>query len=264
MEIKKCNNSHFYDATKYTTCPYCQGSAEGAPAAEAQNTEPLMQTPVSKKTASSSANTTFSPAETPVTTPAPAEVVAPAVEPSVVETQETPQVAPQAPQAPQATPATPATPENAGKTVAMFAPREGGKSPVVGWLVCVEGEHFGEDFRLIAGKNFIGRNNSMDVTLSKDTSVSRDKHATIIFEPNHNLFIIQAGDSKQLSYLNGNVVLNAQELNANDKITVGQTVLQFIPLCGENFTWDVAEEKEEETIEVNGITYKAISSDEDD
>ena len=31
-----------------------------------------------------------------------------------------------------------------------------GVQPVVGWLVCTQGEYFGESFKLVSGKNFIG------------------------------------------------------------------------------------------------------------
>ena len=52
--------------------------------------------------------------------------------------------------------------ETSQETVGYF---EGsiGLEPVVGWLVCVKGNHFGEDFRLKVGRNFIGRAPTMDV-----------------------------------------------------------------------------------------------------
>ena len=30
-------------------------------------------------------------------------------------------------------------------------------NPVTGWLVCIEGPHYGKDYKIHAGKNFIGR-----------------------------------------------------------------------------------------------------------
>lgn len=126
--------------------------------------------------------------------------------------------------------------DDTGKTVAMF-PTKVGKLPVVGWLVCTKGPQYGNDFRLVSGKNFIGRNNSMDVSLSKDNSVSRDKHVTVIYEPNDNTFIVQAGESKQLAYINGSVILTVKELKAYDEIKVGKSVLTFVPLCCDKFEW---------------------------
>ncbi len=113
-----------------------------------------------------------------------------------------------------------------------------GSEPVVGWLVCIEGKHFGEDFRLVSGRNFIGRSSSMDVNLSGDTSVSREKHAVIVYEPKGNIYLIQPGSSKELSYLNDQVVLESKEILANDIITLGSTKLIFIPCCSDKFNWN--------------------------
>lgn len=119
-----------------------------------------------------------------------------------------------------------------------------GSEPVVGWLVCIEGNHFGEDFKLRAGKNFIGRASDMDVCLSGDSSVSREKHSIIVFEPKENLFIVQPGDSKELSYLNGQVILTPAQIQAYDVISIGNTKLMFIPFCSDKFKWqDVKAEK---------------------
>lgn len=113
-----------------------------------------------------------------------------------------------------------------------------GKEPVVGWLVCAEGEHFGEDFPLHTGRNFIGRSSSMDVVLNKDSAISREKHAIILFEPKNNLFIVQPGDSKELFYLNNKVVLSAEEIKAYDEIALGDSKLVFIPFCNDKFNWN--------------------------
>ena len=42
--------------------------------------------------------------------------------------------------------------------------------PVVGWVVCIEGPNYGQDFRLVAGRNFLGRGQGMQVRL-QDNSV---------------------------------------------------------------------------------------------
>ncbi|MCL1792346.1 MAG: FHA domain-containing protein [Oscillospiraceae bacterium] len=118
--------------------------------------------------------------------------------------------------------------------------------PVVGWLVCIEGNHVGEDFTLRSGRNFIGRNSDMDVVLGGDGSVSRDKHAIIVYEPKGNVFLVQPGDARELFYLNDHVVLSAKEIESNDVLLLGETKLMFIPCCSERFNWDAlikAEEK---------------------
>ncbi len=130
------------------------------------------------------------------------------------------------------------TPERGEKTVGFFKTKMG-TEPVVGWLVCVEGEHFGEDFKLKSGRNFIGRGSNMDVAIVKDNSVSREKHAVIVYEPRNNIFIAQPGESKELCYLNESVVLNPEQLKQGDMILVGNTKLMFVPCCNAAFNWDM-------------------------
>lgn len=117
--------------------------------------------------------------------------------------------------------------------------------PVVGWMVVIEGAHFGEDFKLKTGKNFIGRSKGMDVALTGDGTVSREKHAIVLYEPKSNVFLVQPGDAKELCYLNDKVVLTATEIKAYDILSVGATKLLFIPCCSEQFNWDSVKPSEE-------------------
>lgn len=110
-------------------------------------------------------------------------------------------------------------------------------TPCVGWLIALNGEHVGTDFRLKVGKNFIGRNHQMDIALTEDRSVSRDRHAIVIYEPKACIYMMQPGESSSLVYKNDEVVLSPVNLTAYDKITVGEVDLLFVPLCGEKFNW---------------------------
>ena len=89
-----------------------------------------------------------------------------------------------------------------------------GTEPVVGWLVCVDGVHQGEDFKIIEGRNFIGRSGSMDISLSADKTVSRDRHAILTYDPKSNTFIIQQSETGKLIYVNGKQVLYPVTLKA--------------------------------------------------
>lgn len=109
--------------------------------------------------------------------------------------------------------------------------------PVVGWLVCIIGEYLGQSFNLKTGQNFIGRALTMDVPLAQDTSVSREKHTIVTFDPQNCVFYVQPGDSGGLTYLNGNLLLAYQQLKAYEKIKIGNSEFIFIPCCGEQFTW---------------------------
>ena len=122
------------------------------------------------------------------------------------------------------------------KTVAFYNFTD--TEPVVGWLVCIAGEYLGESFNLKAGQNFIGRALTMDVPLAKDTSVSREKHAIVIYDPQNRVFFVQPGDSSGLTYFNGQLLLAFQPLGAYDKIKLGNSEFVFVPCCGEQFTWE--------------------------
>lgn len=118
--------------------------------------------------------------------------------------------------------------------------------PVVGWLVAIAGSNFGQDFKLKTGRNFIGRSPEMDVAITGDSSISRDKHAIILYEPKSNVFLVQPGDAKELFYLNEKVVLTATEINAYDIISLGSSKLLFIPCCSDKFNWDSVKPEEEQ------------------
>lgn len=112
-------------------------------------------------------------------------------------------------------------------------------SPVVGWLVVVEGPGRGADHRINPGQNRIGRSREMEISLGNgDSAVSADAHALVIYDYQNNRFFLKHGSGKNLTYLNGEAVLEPRALSAYDRITVGETQLLFLPLCGERFNWD--------------------------
>lgn len=121
-------------------------------------------------------------------------------------------------------------------------PAEGGKAaeaPVVGWLVVVKGPGRGSDLRVRPGQNRIGRSRSMDIAVDfGDGSISTDSHALLIYDYQNNRFYLKHGEGKNLTYLNGQPVLDTQPLNANDRIGIGETELRFIPFCDGQFNWD--------------------------
>jgi len=123
------------------------------------------------------------------------------------------------------------------KTVAMWSnPSEG--EPIVGWLVCVKGEYFGRSFALETGNNYIGRAADMDIQLAQEESVSRNKHCQITFEPNNQVFYIQQGEGKGLTYLNDDLVLTPTKMMPRDILTIGKAWFILIPLCADGFRWD--------------------------
>ncbi|MFD3260902.1 MULTISPECIES: FHA domain-containing protein [Paenibacillus] len=113
-----------------------------------------------------------------------------------------------------------------------------GIQPVTGWLVCVEGPQMGQDYRIMAEKNFIGRAEEMQIRIIGDNAVSRRNHAVIVYDPKKRNFYLLPGDASGLAYHNNEAVYTPAELNAYDLIQLGRSKFVFVPLCGPHFEWD--------------------------
>ena len=110
--------------------------------------------------------------------------------------------------------------------------------PVVGWLAAISGIYLGESFKLYVGRNTIGRSDGNKVVLGLDQSVSRENHATIIYEPKRREFYLQSGNSDGLIYLNDSFVNGSQIMKEKDILEIGSSKFIFIPLCGTDFSWE--------------------------
>ena len=115
-----------------------------------------------------------------------------------------------------------------------------GFDPAVGFLVCIAGPNRGKDYKLVAGRNFIGRAAAMDVALTDDDTVSRESHALVTYDVKHNKFSLSPGQGRGITYCNDEQVEMVRPLKAYDIIEVGKSQLLFLPLCGENFQWNEA------------------------
>jgi hypothetical protein len=207
-KMTRCPEGHFYDPTKHNSCPWCALPAdiEGG-----ERTRPAGPPPLPHPSAAPHAMAVAPPPPPP---PLP-----------------TPHAAPPPPPPPPPLPKPGATRRAGAETM-------GAKNdPVVGWLVCLAGPDRGRDFRLHAEKNFIGRSPLMDVCVAGDETVSRDKHATVIFDPKKQTFWTLPGDASGLVYLNGDIVHSPAQMQSDDVLEVGHTKLVLIPFCGEKYTW---------------------------
>lgn len=204
-KITKCQNGHFFDSEKYDSCPFCVQNA--------QNTIPDVQ-----------GDTYTIPVIAPGPDPIQKTVPLDGIDPNK-------------------TVRTGNKSDDTQKTVGLFDIKSGEKSPVVGWIVCTSGKHYGEDFRIKAGNNFIGRNLSMDIVLSKDPSISREKHIIIVYDPKSKQTIIRPGDTHELSYINDEVIVEPKNLKKFDKLQIGTSEFVFVPFCGDGFEWKEKEEQ---------------------
>jgi FHA domain len=102
---------------------------------------------------------------------------------------------------------------------------------VAGWLVCVGGPEKGKDYRIRSENNTIGRSKDMDICISGDESIVRERHAIVTFDPTCSAFYLSPGGGKALVYVNGEVVLAPRLLRPRDRILMGRTALLFIPFA---------------------------------
>lgn len=109
--------------------------------------------------------------------------------------------------------------------------------PVCGWLVCISGPRQGNDYKIVAGKNFVGRGDDMDIQILGDNEISRRNHAVFVFDAKKKETVLLPGDSNGLVYLNENAIYMPTTLNSYDQIEMGNSVFLFIPFCGSHFMW---------------------------
>jgi hypothetical protein len=116
--------------------------------------------------------------------------------------------------------------------------------PVCGWLVCIKGPSKGHDYKIKAGKNFIGRADDMDIQILGDNEITHHRHAVIAYDPKKQNTMLLPGDSNGLVYLREEPVYAPIELQANDLIEIGQSEFMFVPFCGEYFVWEDSRDRE--------------------
>lgn len=108
--------------------------------------------------------------------------------------------------------------------------------PVVGWLVCVQGNDIGKDFRLHANFNSVGRGENQDVRINDDY-VSRE-HFVVSYDMVNNRYFADMGQGKTFVYINGYPLGARTQLRKGDQIKVANTLLVFIPLEQQDVKWN--------------------------
>jgi hypothetical protein len=191
MSLRRCDNGHYYDENKHSSCPSC-GLRDSA----VEPTKPMRGIPPPDNADSPARPIDAQPSHRPEPKPAP-ELAA----------------------------------------TRPYRPSKSGVDPVVGWLVCIEGHEKGRDYRIRSERNLIGRATSMDICISSDETISREKHAVISFNPKKGSFLLAPGEGRGLVYLNDDEVSVPVELKPYDVIELGRTKLVFVPFCGERFHW---------------------------
>ena len=208
MAMQQCPNGHLFDDAKNSSCPYCSTGSSVDVTVPLSDSQPMMGGNMFPQTA-------------PLDGFAAQGYVAP--QPQVVQNEVPPTV--------------PMNPEF-GVTVAVDgAENEKGIIEVRGWLVCLEGEKRGEDFKIRGERNTIGRGNENDIKLSFDNSISKGANAVIAYDSRNNKFYISFGESKNNIYVNDQLLMTPVELKDYDIIEIGNTKMIFRSLCNETFNW---------------------------
>ncbi len=110
--------------------------------------------------------------------------------------------------------------------------------PPTGWLVVVQGPGKGRVLTLGNGMNAVGRSEESRVRLDfGDDNVSRTNHARLIYEPRTRRWLLSHGDGTNLTYLNGEVVVNVVEIESGAEIQIGSTTMRFQAFCSKAFDW---------------------------
>ena len=112
------------------------------------------------------------------------------------------------------------------------------ENPVCGWIVCVAGARKGKDYRIMAGKNFVGRADDMDIQILGDNKISRRNHCVIVYDDKQGKTVMLPGDSNGIVYLNGEAVYMPTQLQQYDVIDMGDSQFLFMPFCGDHFKWE--------------------------
>ena len=98
------------------------------------------------------------------------------------------------------------------------------KRDLVGWLVALDGEQKGEDFRVRDGQNTVGSAPDADIVL-RDETVS-GKHASLRYKDAK--FFVTDLDSTNGTFLNSRAEpIAREELNDNDLVRFGAVTLKF-------------------------------------
>lgn len=233
MKYTECANGHVYDADQYAVCPYCNKARteiQFAPTGDGKTVSPGGAFPGGQPQVTVAPGM-GGPSAYEYQTPygqAGGERIMPA---SPVENSGK-TVAPDANRK-QA--------EQTNKTVAVFQ-RRYGLDPVVGWLVCVEGPEKGRDFHLMAKINTIGRGEGDDVCVKGDKTISSHAHAKLAYDARNNNYKIIPGEGANINYLNNEPIYMPMDLHPYDQLDMGESQFLFIPLCNDQFRWDVKEQ----------------------
>lgn len=206
MELIRCENGHFYDLSKYDSCPYCRKKSQETSLLQ-QKIQVVPEFWVQNNNINEAVTVAMPVKEN-------QEIILGGMKNGV---------------------SAGVSADDDQMTMAFYA-GTGGIACVTGWIVCIEGPERGRDYRICHGMNWIGRDVDMDIYIPKDKMISGKKHCAIVYDEKSNSFFIVDG-GVGLTYLNGHLVKQDEILKLGDVITIGKSKFEFVPFCREGHQW---------------------------
>ena len=216
MAYQECPNGHIYDTDQFPECPYCRGGGN-----RINFDNGAFSGGIGKTVAANGMQ--------PMNFGGGSDAIGATVAPAAYRQKKEEQAEPRT---------------DVGKTVAAFK-KKMNIEPAAGWLVCFEGPEKGNDYRVYAKINRIGRGEKMDICIKNDNMISRENHARLAYDEKHNCFHLIPGDGENTVYINEEPVYVPTKLASHDIIEIGECKLLFVPLCDDRFTWETGPRKEE-------------------
>lgn len=124
-----------------------------------------------------------------------------------------------------------------GVTQSIFCKAKG-TAYVTGWLVGTAGPVKGRDYRIMHGKNWVGRTYNMDICIAEGIGIAAVNQCAIVYDGKGNQFFIMQGTGTT-TYLNGELVKKPERLKLGDEIKMGDCTFEFIPFCRDGHVWEV-------------------------
>lgn len=98
------------------------------------------------------------------------------------------------------------------------------KAPLVGWVVLLDSNDKGKDFRIHDGQNMMGSDPTCDIVINHPTVSGR--HASL--RAKEGKFILSDLDSTNGTYLNKeDKSISREEIKDNDQIRLGEVTMKF-------------------------------------
>lgn len=228
MARQECKNGHIYDTSIYSSCPYCESrqtvlefNATEGPSGGHSVLDDDRTMPISNKGASFSSEDV---------TEAPPEYRRRRVG------DDDPTQKPRGYRERRVTDEDNHTVATLNRKLGVEAPPDM-TTPIVGWLVCIEGPEYGRDYRVYGQRNTVGRNDNMDISIKKDMAITGDTHLWLGYDHKYNTFRLTPGNASNYTYVNEQPLDIPVTLHIYDLIEMGESKFLFIPLCGERFDW---------------------------